>query len=100
VGGDARNGGLTRDDVIRLLREEGECLGQQELEECLGLLVGDSNFKTALPQEIQADEFAEDILGFEEVEEIEEETNEDSVQPGSFRGTAPGGMGVIPEEAA
>ena len=60
VGGEARNGGLTRgkyrpqyliiiDDLIRLLREEGECMGQQELEECLGLLVGDSNFKTALP---------------------------------------------------
>jgi hypothetical protein len=63
-------------------------------------LVGDSNFKTALPVEIQADEFAEDILGFEEVEEIEEEANEDSVQPGSFRGNAPGGMGIIPEEAA
>ena len=75
-------------------------MGQQELEECLGLLVGDSNFKTALPQEIQADEFAEDILGFEEVEEIEEEGNDESVQPGSFRGTAPGGMGIIPEEAA
>jgi hypothetical protein len=27
-------------------------MGQQELEECLGLLVGDSNFKTALPSEI------------------------------------------------
>jgi cilia- and flagella-associated protein 251 len=52
VGGEARNGGLTRDDLIRLLREEGECMGQQELEECLGLLVGDSNFKTALPSEI------------------------------------------------
>ena len=63
--------------------------------------MGDSNFKTALPQEIQADEFAEDILGFEEVEEIEEEgTDESGAQPGSFRGTAPGGMGVIPEEAA
>jgi cilia- and flagella-associated protein 251 len=60
AGSDARNGGLTKgkiqcynffllDDLIRLLREEGECMGQQELEECLGLLVGDSNFKTALP---------------------------------------------------
>lgn len=40
------------DDLIRLLREEGECMGQAELEECLGLLVGDSNFKTALPQDV------------------------------------------------
>lgn len=75
-------------------------MGQQELEECLGLLVGDSNFKTALPHDIQADDFAENILGFEEVEEIEEETGDESAVPGSFRGTAPGGMGIIPEEAA
>lgn len=46
-------------------------MGMQELEECLGLLVGDTNTKTALPTEILADGFAEDILGFEEVEEIE-----------------------------
>ena len=46
-------------------------MGQQELEECLGLLVGDSNFKTALTQEIQSDDFAENVLGFEEVEEVE-----------------------------
>ena len=75
-------------------------MGQQELEECLGLLVGDSNFKTALPSEIQSDDFAENILGFEEVEEIEEDGNDESAVPGSFRGTAPMGMGVIPEEAA
>jgi hypothetical protein len=38
--------------------------------------VGDANFKSALPQEVSADEFAENILGFEEVEEIEEEGDE------------------------
>ena len=43
-----------------MLREEGECMGQQELEECLHLLVGDSNFKTALAEDIKADDFAED----------------------------------------
>ena len=44
----------------------------QEIEECLQLLVQDSSFKQ-LPQEITAEEFAENILGFEEVEEVEEE---------------------------
>jgi hypothetical protein len=39
--------------------------------------VGDSNFKTALPNEITADEFAENILGFEEVEEMEGEEGVD-----------------------
>lgn len=42
----------------------------QEIEECLNLLVGDFNLKTALPNEITSDDFAENVLGFEEVEEI------------------------------
>ena len=50
--GAGKGGALNRDDLLRLLREEGEYMGQQEMEECLNLLVGDSNFKTALPQEI------------------------------------------------
>ena len=70
-------------------------MGQQELEECLGLLVGDSNFKSALPQDVQADDFAENILGFEEVEELEEP----EVPAGSLV-AYPAGMGTIPEEAA
>lgn len=45
----------------------------QEIEECLHLLVGDSNLKTALPQEMTSDDFAENVLGFEEVEEVEDE---------------------------
>lgn len=36
-------------------------------------MVGDGNFKTALTNEVTADYFAEEVLGFEEVEEIEEE---------------------------
>ena len=64
---------ITLDDLIRLLREEGECLGQSELEDCLGLLVGDKNFKTAILPDVHADDFAENILGFEEVEELEGE---------------------------
>jgi hypothetical protein len=70
----------------------------------LNLLVGDTNFKTALPQEITADDFAENVLGFEEVEEVEDEegagngdingTQGASLLGGSYSG----GMGVIPEE--
>jgi hypothetical protein len=48
-------------------------MNAKELEECLLLLVGDANFKTALPQEISSDDFAENVLGFEEVEEVEED---------------------------
>lgn len=56
-----------------MLQQEGEYMSTIEIQEYLHLLVGDSNFKTALPNEITADEFAENILGFEEVEEMEEE---------------------------
>lgn len=48
----------------------------QEIEECLNLLVGDASFKTALPNDITADDFAENVLGFEEVEEVEEDNGE------------------------
>lgn len=68
------------DELIRLLREEGECMGEQELQECLNLLIGDSNFKTALQQEVTADDFAENILGFEEVEELEGEEGQEEDQ--------------------
>jgi hypothetical protein len=93
------------DELIRLLREEGECMGQQELEECLGLLVGDSNFKTALGQNIQADDFAENVLGFEEVEEMEAEEGDleggnAAAMASMMGGSYSAGMGVIPEEAA
>jgi Ca2+-binding EF-hand superfamily protein len=107
---DGRGPALNRDDLLRLLREEGEYMGQQEMEESLNLLVGDSNFKTALPQEIQADDFAENILGFEEVEEVEGEEGGDEMgasagfngNNGAGQGGMSGGfgaMGVIPEEA-
>ena len=107
---DGRGPALNRDDLLRLLREEGEYMGQQEMEESLNLLVGDSNFKTALPQEIQADDFAENILGFEEVEEVEGEEGADEMGASAgFNGTNGAGqggmsggfgaMGVIPEEA-
>ena len=51
-----------------------------ELSECLSLLVGDAKISSALPEVITADEFAENILGFEEVEEMEEENGGDEMQ--------------------
>ena len=74
----------------------------QEIEECLQLLVQDSSFKQ-LPQEITAEDFAENILGFEEVEEVEEEegdyTNQDQMA-GSYSAAMGAGVynEVIPEE--
>lgn len=48
-----------------------------ELGDILQLLVGEQEITKALPQEITADEFAENVLGFEEVEEAEEDENYD-----------------------
>ena len=69
----------------------------------MNLLVGDANFKTSLPQEIAADDFAENILGFEEVEEVEGDDGSGEAAGGAggmgnMMGGSYGGMGIIPEE--
>ena len=68
-------------------------------------MVGDGNFKTALPNDVSADEFAENVLGFEEVEEMEQEEGE-YIQQDPLGASYPGAMQsgyqmhneVIPEE--
>ena len=45
------------------------------------MLVGDANIKTSLPAEMGSDEFAENVLGFEEVEEVEDENGEGFADP-------------------
>lgn len=80
-------------------------MGIQELEECLNLLVGDGNFKTALPVEMTSDDFAENVLGFEEVEELEDDgQNGEGMQQEYMGASYSRGLGtglyneVIPEE--
>lgn len=77
---------------------EGEPLTQQELDKCLSLLCGDDVGK-ALKSVITSDEFSENILGFEEVDEEEEEGIVEDGFHGHGRGMDGTGMGVIPEEA-
>ena len=70
------DGGLhiSKDDLISLLTREGEMLGHEKLEYCLNYLVGDKSYKTAIPKNfISAEEFASDLLGFEECEDGDEE---------------------------
>lgn len=57
------------DQLIDQMEQNGEYMRIEELCECLNLLIGDRNIKTALPTEITSDDFAENILGFEEVDE-------------------------------
>lgn len=65
---------MTRDELISLLKQEGEVFGDEELQESFNYLVGKLLYKEALPKEVvSAEEFAADLLGFEEFEEDDEE---------------------------
>jgi hypothetical protein len=77
---------------------EGEPITNAELDKYLQLLCGDDVSK-ALKPAISADEFAENILGFEEVDEEEEEGALEEGQQNDQQAFDSRGMGVIPEEA-
>ena len=65
---------LSRDEMINLLKQEGELFGDEELQKNFGYLVGKTVYKEALPNEyVTSEEFASDLLGFEEFEDAEEE---------------------------
>lgn len=70
------DGGLqiSRDDLINKLLQEGEFMSQDKLQYCFNYLVGERVFSKAVPKNfISAEEFASDLLGFEECEDGEEE---------------------------
>ena len=68
----------------------------------LHLLVGETKIRTAIPDLVNANEFAEDILGFEEVDEQDLEVIDDFAETaGMNQSYATGGgsyMQAIPEE--
>jgi len=70
---DTKPGKILRKDLKYLLQNDGEEIGENDIERCLQLLVGEKNFEDALPEEVDADFFAEHVLGFEEVDENEME---------------------------
>lgn len=78
-------------------------MSTEELNQCLQLLVGEDMYK-ALKATVSADDFAENILGFEEVEDDEEDVEGNgNVEMGdAARTTGMQGMSgvqeVIPEE--
>ena len=69
--GDANGETISRDDLVGLLKSEGESIQTQELEQLLLLLCADQRITGALKEDISADYFASEILGFEEVDENE-----------------------------
>ena len=51
----------------------------KDLGEILGKLVSEFDVTKALPESVSAEQFAEDILGFEEVDENEGEEEEEAM---------------------
>ncbi|EGD75045.1 hypothetical protein PTSG_06702 [Salpingoeca rosetta] len=59
------DGSLDSAAFYELLQEVGDRMTEDELARCLASLLGDSRFDEALPPRIDADVFAEEIVGFE-----------------------------------
>jgi hypothetical protein len=87
---------LTRDELKNYLKNDGEPITAEELDEFMQLLVGEDAQK-ALKPIVSSDDFAEQILGFEEVEEGEEEEGEGEEAPGEMGQSQMRGNDVIPE---
>ena len=59
LAGDSANPSLTRDELITLLKQEGEYFGDEELQKSFNYLVGKMLYKEALPKDyITAEELA------------------------------------------
>lgn len=68
--------GLPGQFFQNLLKEHGEEISEEELQDILHNLVSEKRPDIALGEHVTADKFAEDILGFEEVDENDEEGEE------------------------
>jgi len=55
-----------RDDLVRLLQAHGEALTPEDLAQCLRALVGVGDIEQVCPDQVDATNFAEGILGFED----------------------------------
>ena len=78
---------LLSETLIAKMMREGDQISVQDLQKYLYILTGEDNFKNAMPEYIAPDEFAQKVLGFEEIEEDddlgegEEEEEEDDSMP-------------------
>lgn len=98
---------ITKRELRLLLQQEGEQVGEQEFERCMQLLIGEKNFDGITDNEyITADDFAENVLGFEEVDEneLDQEDDEEELANAAGMSYASGNPSqylpneVIPEE--
>eukprot|EP00976_Prorocentrum_cordatum_P037952 770778-Prorocentrum_minimum.AAC.4 len=68
LGADPYLGALDCDELLGAITQEGEPMSHSELEECLQALTGVAiaNVYDVLPPQVEAKQFAEEILGFED----------------------------------
>ncbi|CAE7264886.1 CFAP251 [Symbiodinium natans] len=66
-------GPLSREAFLSLLTSHGEKMSYEELERCLEALVGDSSINRVLEEEVDALDFAHNVLGLAEAEDESQE---------------------------
>ena len=77
LGGDTK-GSIPRDTILAKLQREGEMISVADLQNFFYLLVGEKDFGQAITSaDINAEQFSQDVLGFEEVEEEDSEGEEE-----------------------
>ena len=94
----AELGTIPKDELLSMLQTEGECMSTEELENCLFQLVSDRNFKTALKENITCEDFSENVLGFEEVDEVEDDEEEYGQEGGDQFAMGGGATGLYPND--
>jgi len=75
-------GPMARDTLLSLLTNQGEKMGFDELERCFEQLTGDASIHRSLDEEVDALDFAHNVLGLSEEQESAEEAAMSSVDPG------------------
>lgn len=70
---DPATGTLDADDLMAAMTTEGEVMSQGELEECLNALSGKElqQLYDLIPPQVDAKQFAEEVLGFEDYQRDE-----------------------------
>jgi len=66
-------GPLSRDTLVTLLTSHGEKMSLEELERCFEALVGEPSIHRVLDDEVESLDFAHNVLGLAEAEELSEE---------------------------
>jgi cilia- and flagella-associated protein 251 len=85
--GEAGDDYLHNMELLASLKTTGEEIGEEEISEILHNLVSEKRPEKAFPDQVTSDKFAEDILGFEEVDEEAEEGEEGEGEEAALQAT-------------